>query len=76
MFAAANLVHRDGLVGAGVDADAALGAVLRASQNGNVFEVVAARWALVHADAAGGTKLRINDRNSHGRILSTNSPHK
>jgi hypothetical protein len=60
------LVHRDGAVGARVDAGAALGAIVRTVQAGNVFEVVAAARALVDADPTGGTEVGINNGQRHG----------
>ena len=58
-------LHRDGLVRARVDADAALGAVIGTSENRNVLEVVAALWALIYADTTSGAQVLINNRYRH-----------
>ena len=55
------LLELDGLVRADVGARAALRAVVRTGEDRGVLEVERARGALVHADAASGAQVRIDD---------------
>lgn len=59
------LLELDRLVRADVFARAALGAVIRTGEDGDVLEVECARGALVNADAAGGAQVGIDDRLTH-----------
>jgi hypothetical protein len=56
----------DGLVRTDLLAGTALGAVIGTAENGGVSEIEGARRALVHADAACGAKIGIDDRLAHG----------
>jgi hypothetical protein len=67
-------LHRDRFTRADIHADTALGAVVGTRENGDVLEVVAAHGALVHADAARGTEIRIDDGYGHAWFLSPMTP--
>ena len=62
---ALELVHRDRVALARVNADAALGAVIGASEIGDFLEIVAAARTLIHAGATCGALVGINDGNGH-----------
>lgn len=63
----AGLLEFDRLVRADIRTRAALGAIVRTGENSHVLEVESARRALIHADAACGTQIGVDNRLAHGQ---------
>ena len=58
-------LHRDSAIRARIDAGTALGAVVRAVELGDLFEVVAAARTFIDADATSRTVISVHNGQRH-----------